>query len=225
MAVIPVEDRPGPRLGNRKTPLWHWCMGAEGTTTRTTSTDGSRPLTERDSDSLEPGGGCVDRSGTTSLRPSDTQVTVNFSPFLLSPLFLFLFRWRFVHRVSLFLFLFSFKNRYICMQRYWINKKKNVRMISFVPSFEFFKFHFQEVLILDATFLSFDSLDFLVFFLLISKVFPKLDGDLIGIKFDSDHLDGIFRSNDTTIRSVSRYDLGVECIDGFSLRILLVRFC
>lgn len=111
------------------------------------------------------------------------------------------------------------------MQRYWINKKKNVRMISFVPSFEFFKFHFQEVLILDATFLSFDSLDFLVFFLLISKVFPKLDGDLIGIKFDSDHLDGIFRSNDTTIRSVSRYDLGVECIDGFSLRILLVRFC
>lgn len=139
MAVIPVEDRPGPRLGNRKIPLWHWCMGAEGTTTRTTSTDGSRPLTERDSDSLEPGGGCVDRSGTTSLRPSDTQVTVNFSPFLLSPLFLFLFRWRFVHRVSLFLFLFSFKNRYICMQRYWINKKKNVRMISFVPSFEFFK--------------------------------------------------------------------------------------
>lgn len=224
MAVIPVEDRPGPRLGNRKIPLWHWCMGAEGTTTRTTSTDGSRPLTERDSDSLEPGGGCVDRSGTTSLRPSDTQVTVNFSPFLLSPLFLFLFRWRFVHRVSLFLFLFSFKNRYICMQRYWINKKKNVRMISFVPSFEFFKLR-----------RSIDSrcdvpqflwiFSFLFFFLLISKVFPKLDGDLIGIKFDSDHLDGIFRSNDTTIRSVSRYDLGVECIDGFSLRILLVRFC
>lgn len=223
MAVIPVEDRPGPRLGNRKTPLWHWCMGAEGTTTRTTSTDGSRPLTERDSDSLEPGGGCVDRSGTTSLRPSDTQVTVNFSPFLLSPLFLFLFRWRFVHRVSLFLFLFSFKNRYVCMQRYWINKKKVYgRFRSFQVSNSL---SFEEVLILDAMFLSFDSLDFLVFFLLISKVFPKLDGDLIGIKFDSDHLDGIFRSNDTTIRSVSRYDLGVECIDGFSLKILLVRFC
>lgn len=222
MAVIPVEDRPGPRLGNRKIPLWHWCMGAEGTTTRTTSTDGSRPLTERDSDSLEPGGGCVDRSGTTSLRPSDTQVTVNFSPFLLSPLFLFLFRWRFVHRVSLFLFLFSFKNRYICMQRYWINKKKVYGFRSFQVSNSL---SFEEVLILDAMFLSFDSLDFLVFFLLISKVFPKLDGDLIGIKFDSDHLDGIFRSNDTTIRSVSRYDLGVECIDGFSLRILLVRFC
>lgn len=136
-------------------------MGAEGTTTRTTSTDGSRPLTERDSDSLEPGGGCVDRSGTTSLRPSDTQVTVNFSPFLLSPLFLFLFRWRFVHRVSLFLFLFSFKNRYICMQRYWINKKKVYGFRSFQVSNSL---SFEEVLILDAMFLSFDSLDFLVFF-------------------------------------------------------------
>lgn len=109
------------------------------------------------------------------------------------------------------------------MQRYWINKKKVYgRFRSFQVSNSL---SFEEVLILDAMFLSFDSLDFLVFFLLISKVFPKLDGDLIGIKFDSDHLDGIFRSNDTTIRSVSRYDLGVECIDGFSLKILLVRFC
>ena len=83
MAVIPAEDRPGPRLENRKTPL-DTSMRAEGTTTHTTSADGSRPLTERDSDSLEPGGGCVDRSGTTSLRPSDTQVTVNFSLFSLS---------------------------------------------------------------------------------------------------------------------------------------------
>lgn len=72
-------------------PLSTLVYGAEGTTTRTTSADGSRPLTERDSDSLEPGGGCVDRSGTTSLRPSDTQVTVNFSPFLLSPCLSFSF--------------------------------------------------------------------------------------------------------------------------------------
>lgn len=89
MAVIPVEDRDhGLETGK---PLSTLVYGAEGTTTRTTSADGSRPLTERDSDSLEPGGGCVDRSGTTSLRPSDTQVTVNFSPFLLSPCLSFSF--------------------------------------------------------------------------------------------------------------------------------------
>lgn len=60
--------------------------GPEGAITRTTSADGSRPLTERDSDSLwNRGGGCVDRSWTTGLRPSDTEVgAANFAP---APLF------------------------------------------------------------------------------------------------------------------------------------------
>ncbi|KAL2751545.1 hypothetical protein V1477_000703 [Vespula maculifrons] len=50
--------------------------------TRSTSTDGSRALTERDCDSLEPGGGCVDQPGTTSLwPPPDTRVTSRSEPF------------------------------------------------------------------------------------------------------------------------------------------------
>lgn len=48
------------------------------------------------------------------------------------------------------------------MQRYWINKKKVYgRFRSFQVSNSL---SFEEVLILDAMFLSFDSLDFLVFF-------------------------------------------------------------
>lgn len=124
-------------------PLSTLVYGAEGTTTRTTSADGSRPLTERDSDSLEPGGGCVDRSGTTSLRPSDTQVTVNFSPFLLSPCLSFSFSFIGCCASSCFLPsfpFFSFKpfQIVISMHRlsYWINKK--CTEISFVPKFGIF---------------------------------------------------------------------------------------
>lgn len=196
MAVIPVEDRPGPRLGNRKTPL-DTVYGAEGTTTRTTSADGSRPLTERDSDSLEPGGGCVDRSGTTSLRPSDTQVTVNFSPFLLSPCLSFSFSFIGCCASSCFLPsfpFFSFKPFQIVISMHrlsYIGLIKSVQRSRSFQSLESLRrfqrnedgFFFIDVML----FFSFDSFSYL--YLLVSKVSSKRDGNLIGIKFD---LDGVF---------------------------------
>lgn len=138
IAVIPAEDRPDPRLGYRKTPL-DTGMRAEGTTTRTTSADGSRPLTERDSDSLEPGGGCVDRSGTTSLRPSDTQVTVNFSPFVLSLVpslvFLFLFHRAVAFRLHFSFFLDKQTIPFTLINGIWFFRKPSVCLVTFLHAF------------------------------------------------------------------------------------------
>lgn len=178
-------------------PLSTLVYGAEGTTTRTTSADGSRPLTERDSDSLEPGGGCVDRSGTTSLRPSDTQVTVNFSPFLLSPCLSFSFSFIGCCASSCFLPsfpFFSFKPFQIVISMHrlsYIGLIKSVQRSRSFQSLESLRrfqrnedgFFFIDVML----FFSFDSFSYL--YLLVSRISSKRDGNLIGIKFD---LDGVF---------------------------------
>lgn len=222
-------------------PLSTLVYGAEGTTTRTTSTDGSRPLTERDSDSLEPGGGCVDRSGTTSLRPSDTRVTVNFSPFLLSLASLSLslsLSLAVAFRSSCFLpsfLFFSFKpsNRYIYaslvsdkIYRYWINKMCTEIFVrskfEILPKMVFF-------LSMWCSLASFRFFRFSCLFLSISNVSSKRGGfNLIGIKFDLDRLDGIFL-RDWMIWWYKFFEIFLiracrmhRC---FSLRILLVRFC